>query len=145
MTPEEIDTVRNSFGILRAAGVRFAEALYRELFALDPTLRARFPAAMDEQRRKFDDMLAAIVEGLDAPAQLAQACAALGTRHAGYGATEDDYDTMGAALLRTVRHALGDDCPPEVEEAWAAAYGTLAETMIAAARAAGAAPAGAGA
>jgi len=74
-------------------------------------------------------MLAVAVSMLDSPATLMPALQDLGRRHAGYGVHDRHYDTVGAALLKTLRQGLGVAYTPEVEEAWSAVYGVLAGTM----------------
>ena len=54
---------------------------------------------------------------------------ALGARHAGYGVREKDYDTVGRALIWTLRKGLGDDFTPETEAAWVEVYTALAGVM----------------
>jgi hemoglobin-like flavoprotein len=44
------------------------------------------------------------------------------------------YDTVGAALLWTLRKGLGSSFTPDVEDAWSTVYGVLANTMRGAAR-----------
>ena len=58
---------------------------------------------------------------------------ALGRRHAGYGVTPADYDTVGSALLWTFEQGLGPDFDAATRAAWAEAYGILASVMIEAA------------
>ena len=53
----------------------------------------------------------------------------LGRRHAGYGVREAHYDSVAIAFLWTLQQALDDDFTPEVEDAWLAAYSTLANVM----------------
>ena len=57
----------------------------------------------------------------------------LGRRHARYGVVPEHYATVGSALIWTLEHALGADLTPAVRHAWIAAYGLLAQTMLAAA------------
>ena len=66
---------------------------------------------------------------LDNPRVLMPVLQGLGRRHASYGVRDEHYDTVGAALLRTLRQGLGAAWAPEVEEAWTEVYGVLAGTM----------------
>ena len=52
-----------------------------------------------------------------------------------YGVKAADYDTVGRALLDTLREGLGPGFTPEVEAAWTKAYVTLSGVMISAAAA----------
>ena len=54
---------------------------------------------------------------------------ALGRRHAGYGVTDEHYETVGEALLWTLHQGLGEDFTPNVAAAWATAYALLADVM----------------
>jgi hemoglobin-like flavoprotein len=57
----------------------------------------------------------------------------LGRRHASYGVTDTQYDSMGAALLWTLKQRLGRAWSPAAASAWNEAYGLLAALMRAAA------------
>ncbi|HET9223198.1 MAG TPA: globin family protein [Roseiflexaceae bacterium] len=133
MTPEQIALVQTSFAqvlpIAEAAGTLF----YGRLFELDPSLKPLFTGDIQEQARKLMTMLKVVVNGLHRIDQLVPAVQELGRRHARYGVKDDYYDTVGAALLWTLRVGLGDSYTPEVAAAWATAYALLAETMKAAA------------
>jgi hemoglobin-like flavoprotein len=59
----------------------------------------------------------------------------LGKRHAGYGVQDAHYDTVGAALLKTLGQGLGAEFTPEVKTAWTSVYITMADVMKAAAKA----------
>lgn len=130
MTPRQIEQVRTSFARLAPLGAGLGITFYDTLFRLDPALRPMFPADTSQQAAKLTDMLAAIVEALDHPERLHAMFHALGERHSGYGATEDHYDSIGAALLMTLRQALGTDFDDDLETAWGTIYGDLAEVMI---------------
>ena len=54
---------------------------------------------------------------------------ALARRHDRYGVREEHYASVGAALLWTLEQGLGPDFTPEVQEAWATAYGLLSSAM----------------
>jgi hemoglobin-like flavoprotein len=53
----------------------------------------------------------------------------LGRRHACYGVKDHHYGAVGTALLWTLAEALGAAFTPDVKDAWARVYGTLASTM----------------
>jgi len=134
MSPEQIQLVRTSFAavtpIAEQAGVMF----YDRLFTIDPSLQPLFKNDIAEQSRTLMKMIAVAVGGLDKLDTIVAAVQALGVRHAGYGVTQEHYDTVGTALLWTLGQGLGDDFTSEVEDAWVAAYALLATTMQTAAR-----------
>lgn len=84
-------------------------------------------------------MIGVAVRGLGRLDEIIPAVRSLGARHAGYGVEDSHYETVGSALLWTLGQGLGPDFTSETEEAWAAAYTILAETMKDAARSSAAA------
>jgi hemoglobin-like flavoprotein len=84
---------------------------------------------MSEQRRKLMQVIGVAVKGLDRVDETLAVVAELGKRHAGYGVTEEHYNSVGAALLWTLEKGLGDQFTPSVKEAWATVYDLLAGTM----------------
>jgi hemoglobin-like flavoprotein len=129
MTPDQIALVQQSFAQVKPDADLVAVMFYDRLFALNPRLRPMFPAEMGEQRRKLMTMLATAVNGLRKLDALVPAVRELGRRHQSYGVRPDHYTDVGAALIETLRAGLGDAFTPELEAAWAAAYGLLAGAM----------------
>jgi hemoglobin-like flavoprotein len=121
--------VQESFAAVMPIADDAAALFYRRLFELDPSLERMFKGDMTEQRRKLMQMLTAAVKGLDRLEQLVPIVEDLGRRHVGYGVADSHYDTVGAALLWTLEKGLGNAFTPEVQDAWVAVYGLLANTM----------------
>jgi hemoglobin-like flavoprotein len=134
MSPEQVNLVKSSFGSLLPTAEEAGKLFYDRLFAVDPTLRPLFKGDMAEQSRSLMRMIAVAVNGLDRLETIVPAVKALGVRHAGYGVADAHYDTVGEALLWTLKQRLGESFTPEISEAWTAAYGVLAQTMQSAAR-----------
>lgn len=129
MTPDQITLVQESFkGVLPIADTA-AKLFYQKLFELDPELKSLFKGDMDEQGKKLMKMIATAVNALDRLDEIVPAVQALGVRHVSYGVKDKDYDTVGAALLWTLKQGLDDMFTPEVEEAWIVVYGILSDTM----------------
>jgi nitric oxide dioxygenase len=131
MTPYQITLVRTTFSEILLIADPAAALFYTRLFELDPALRPMFPANLEEQGRKVIQVLAFVVHGLDNLEVLAPALRAIGRRHAGYGARPEYYETVASALLYALELGLGEAFTPDVRDAWTAAYGLLAETMLA--------------
>ena len=89
---------------------------------------------MVAQGTKLMQMIALAVSKLDDPEVLMPTLQSLGRRHAGYGVRDEHYDSVGAALLKTLYQGLGVAYTAEVEEAWIDVYGVIASTMKDAAR-----------
>lgn len=135
MTPTQIALVQQSFRRIAPHAEIVAAMFYRNLFALDPSLRPMFTGDLKVQGRKLMSMLATIVAGLERLDRLLPQVKALGARHAGYGVEPEHYDIVAAALLQTLEQGLGPAFGEPVREAWTIAYSALADVMIAAGQA----------
>ena len=129
MSPEQIALVRSSWSQVLPMRTTIADLFYSKLFELDPRLRPLFKNDMAHQGEKLIDMLDAAVNGLGKPQAIESSLKHLGQRHARYGASEGDYDTVAASLIWTLEQGLGDAFTPDVRQAWAQAYATLIALM----------------
>ena len=135
MSTIDIPLVQRTWNMVLPIADDAAALFYGRLFELDPSLRGMFRQTdMAEQRKKLMQMITVAVKGLERLDELVPAVEALGRRHGGYGVTDAHYATVGAALLWTLEQGLGKEFTPEVHDAWAATYGTLASVMQNAAR-----------
>jgi len=129
----QIALVRQSFALVEPIAATAAELFYGNLFEADPSLRSLFRGDMQAQGAKLMQMIAAAVSLLDKPETLMPVLRKLGARHAGYGVQTAHYDTVGAALIKTLEQGLGEHFTPEVRQAWLLVYGLISSTMLAAA------------
>lgn len=130
MSPESQQLIRESWTALQPIGDRVVATFYERLFASNPEVAKLFKAdRMIDQRRKFAAMLTEIVRVLDRPELLVSEVAESGLRHVGYGVKDRDYEDVGAALLWTLEHELGEAFTPQVRGAWREAYTLLAAVM----------------
>lgn len=137
MNPETVALIQNSWEKVRPISEVAAKLFYDRLFELDPSVRTLFKTPMGEQGRNLMNMIDVAVSRLSRLDTLVPAIRDLGARHAGYGVEDHHYETVGAALLWTLKRGLGEDFTPEVENAWTETYYILVDTMKgAAARAA---------
>jgi hemoglobin-like flavoprotein len=130
MTPQQIALVQASFAKVVPIAGTAADLFYRRLFESAPELRALFPRDLAGQKQKLMMMLGIAVSGLSRLETILPMISALGARHAGYGVQPGHFTPVGAALLWTLAQGLGDEFTPQVEDAWATAYGLLSQAMI---------------
>jgi nitric oxide dioxygenase len=127
LTNREIELVQSSFRQVAPIAEQAAALFYARLFETDPTTAPLFRSTdMAEQGRKLMAAIGLVVGSLRGMERILPMLTALGAKHAGYGVTNAQYATVGAALLWTLRQGLGDAFTAEVEAAWAAAYGAVA-------------------
>ncbi|QBG34564.1 methyl-accepting chemotaxis protein [Litorilituus sediminis] len=136
MTPKQISLVQQSWKKVLPIAPKAAEIFYQTLFEMDPSLASLFPEDLSEQHKKLMAMLDTAVKLLDDPEKLIPALEKLGVKHLDYGTQTEHYETVGAALIKTLAIGLDKEFTASVKRAWTAVYKTLSSTMINAANAA---------
>lgn len=129
MTPEQIELVQSSFKKVVPIATTAGDLFYGRLFEIAPQVRPMFADDISDQRDKLMKMLGTAVTNLHQVEQIIPVVQELGRTHVGYGVKDEHYDAVGSALIWTLGEGLKDDFTREVEEAWGAAYGTLAGVM----------------
>ena len=134
MNEHTIGLVKESFDLVEPMASEVGALFYANLFRADPALKPLFKGDMRVQGDKLVQMIATAVGKLDQPEVLLPVLRQLGLRHAGYGVVDSHYDTVGAALIKTLAQGLGPAFSDEVREAWLEVYAIVATTMKSAAR-----------
>jgi hemoglobin-like flavoprotein len=130
MLPAQRQHIEQSWAIAAAAPDELARCFYARLFEIDSVAARLFATTdMDAQRAKFVAMLDTVVRAIDEPRALVHGLAALGRRHAAYGATEQHYASVGEALLAALGATLGPAFTPDARLAWSEAYALVAAVM----------------
>lgn len=129
MTPQQIEMVQSSWEKVLPIKEAAATLFYTKLFELNSDLEKLFKGDMNEQGAKLMQMIDVAVKGLTRLDTIVPAVQKLGQRHVGYGVTDEDYDTVAAALLWTLGEGLGEAFTDDVKEAWTVTYTLLADTM----------------
>ena len=129
MDANQVKLVQDSFALVVPIKEQAAEIFYSKLFEKDPSLKSMFRGDMKEQGAKLMGMIATAVNGLTDIGSIVSSVQDLGKRHAGYGVTDQMYDTVGAALIETLEAGLGDAFTEEVKGAWIEVYTLLSTTM----------------
>jgi hemoglobin-like flavoprotein len=128
--PDQIRLVRASWPAIAARADALTITFYEQLFEIDASAAALFTGVdMAAQRKKLAQSLAVVVHAVDDPSALIPALTALGKRHAGYRVEHRHFDSVGAALLGALADTLGPDFTPDVRDAWAQAYGAIADVI----------------
>jgi hemoglobin-like flavoprotein len=130
MTPQQKILVAENWKHVVPIADTAASMFYDRLFELDPQVGELFGNTdMANQRNKLVQALDMAISALDEPEAILPALRELGRRHRTYGVRDAHYDTVGAALLWTLRKGLGAHWNDEAEAAWSAAYQLVAEPM----------------
>lgn len=130
MNTETIALVQGSWKTVASIAPQAAALFYQNLFQADPSLQSLFKANMEDQGRKLMQMIGAAVGKLNDLESLVPILQNLAQRHVQYGVQNSHYDTVGAALLKTLEQGLGTAFTNDVKAAWAEVYGIVADVMI---------------
>ncbi len=130
LTPGEIELVQKSFALVDPIAEAAAGLFYGKLFEIDPSTKPLFKGEMTDQGRKLMSVLRTAVAGLDKFDQLMPALKIMGQRHHAYGVEFRHYESVAKALLWTLKEGLKGAFTPEMEQAWAKAYSSLAKVMM---------------
>jgi hemoglobin-like flavoprotein len=129
MNKRNVGLLRQSFALIEPQAGIAGLVFYRNLFALDPSLRPLFQSSIEFQARKLMESLSCTIASLDNPESLVPALEAMGRRHFSYGARTEHYDIVIEALLQTFAEVLQSAFSSEVREAWKEALLLVAATM----------------
>lgn len=135
MHADTIPLVQSTWTQVAAIAPQAAALFYSNLFEADPALKPLFKGDMTQQGQKLMQMIGAAVGKLNELDSLVPVLQNLAKRHVGYGVQASHYDTVGAALLKTLQQGLGDAFTPAVKSAWAEVYGLMASVMLDASKA----------
>ncbi len=142
MTTEQRRLVHDSWLRAEACADELARCFLGRLFEIDPSAARLFASTdMPTQRAKFVHMLGAVVRAIGEPPELVAVAAALGRRHASYGASDRHYASVRDALLSALHATVGTAFTPAARVAWSEAYVLVASVMRRAAACAASGPA----
>ena len=129
LTKQDIEIVQRDWEAVERDAQRAGTLLYDRLFRLDPSLRTLFKSDLELQKTRLvhDDRIGDL--RLSDLKVLAPIVRLLGQKHVKLGVKNEDYATVGAALLWTLEQTLGAAFGPENETAWTNVYGVLSELM----------------
>jgi hemoglobin-like flavoprotein len=130
MTPTQIDLIQASFAKVAPHAETAASMFYGRLFEIAPAVKPLFKGDMKEQGRKLMGTLAVVVGSLNNLEAIVPVAKALALKHVGYGVKAGDYQPVGAALIWTLKEALGESFGDDTRDAWIAAYTILSKVMI---------------
>jgi hemoglobin-like flavoprotein len=127
----DIDSLETSFDAIAPRGDEVVEDFYNRIFATAPALRALFPEDMTHHRTMVLATLVLVRKSLRNFDEVAPTLRSLGARHVGYRAQPEHYAVAGPLLIEAMAHVAGDAWRPEYTLAWAGAWDTLVNEMLA--------------
>lgn len=129
-----IPYIKASVPVLREHGVKITTVFYANLFKSHPELLNLFNMRNQADGIQQQSLAAAVfayAANFENPSALAPVITRIVHKHASLGITADLYPIVGKHLLAAIQEVLGDAATPPLIDAWAEAYGVLADALIA--------------
>ena len=135
LSPQIRALVKATAPVLKTHGEALTRHFYARMFQHNPELKHIFNQghqAGGEQQQALAGAVAAYAEHIDDPSVLAPVVTRIVHKHVSLGIRPEHYAIVGKHLLASIREVLGEAATDELVDAWAAAYGQLADMLIAA-------------
>lgn len=128
-----ISIVKSTAPVLAEHGETLTRHFYKRMFAHNPEVAPFFnPAnqAAGKQQRALAGAITAYAANIDNLEVLGGAVELIAQKHASLMIKAEHYPIVGENLLASIREVLGEAATDEIIDAWAAAYGFLADILI---------------
>ena len=133
LTTQHIAIVKSTIPLLEAGGTAITEHFYERMFAHNPELKDIFNMSNQKtgaQKAALFEAILAYAKNIDNLAVLKHAVERIAQKHTSLHIKAEHYQIVGLHLIETLRELLPEQFTPEVESAWTAAYGVLANVFI---------------
>lgn len=128
-----IDIVKSTAPILQEHGETLTKHFYKRMFTHNPEVAPYFnPANQAEgtQQRALAGAICAYAANIDNLDILGGAVELIAQKHASLQIKPEHYPIVGENLLESIHEVLGDGATEDIINAWAEAYGFLADILI---------------
>lgn len=133
LTPEQVDIVKASVPILKELGEVLTANFYKKMLSGYPEVRPFFNESDQKLLRQPKILAFALLkyaENIENLEPLTAFVKQIVLKHVGLQVKSEHYPIVGGCLLETMKEMLGDLATPEFMQAWATAYGNLAQLLI---------------
>jgi len=133
LSPKTIETVKATAPVLVEHGETLTRHFYRRMFEGDPQVRAFFNPAhqhVGAQQRALAGAICAYAQNIDNLGALGPAVELIAQKHVSLNVKAEHYPIVGKHLLASIKEVLGDAATDDIINAWAEAYGFLADILI---------------
>lgn len=132
LSEKTISIIKSTVPTLQENGETLTRHFYERMFEENPEVRAFFnPAnqASGGQQQALAAAICAYAANIDNLGALTGAVEVIAQKHASLQIKPEHYPIVGENLLASIEEVLGEAASVEVIDAWAAAYGVLAEIL----------------
>ncbi|MBD3651849.1 MAG: NO-inducible flavohemoprotein, partial [Alcanivorax sp.] len=133
LTTDQLAVIKATVPVLQEHGETLTRHFYQRMFEHNPEVRPYFNPAHQRsgsQQRALAGAICAYAQHVDNPAALTDAVELIAQKHVSLGIRPEHYPIVGENLLASIKEVLGDAATDDIIDAWAAAYGALADIFI---------------
>ncbi|MGC8230283.1 NO-inducible flavohemoprotein [Pseudobacillus badius] len=133
LSQKTIDIVKSTAPVLEVKGKDITTHFYRAMFADHPELLNIFNHANQEKGRQqtaLANTVYAAAKYIDQLEVLVPAVKQIAHKHRSLAVKPEHYPIVGEYLLKAIKEVLGDAATDDIINAWAEAYGVIAQVFI---------------
>ncbi|WP_067619253.1 NO-inducible flavohemoprotein [Alicyclobacillus acidiphilus] len=133
LSKETREIIKSTVPVLATHGTAITSRFYERLFDSHPELLNIFNKANQSRGRQQTALANAIyaaAEHIDHLEDIVPVVRQIGNKHRGLGVRPEHYPIVGENLLKAIKDVLGDAATDEIIDAWAQAYGVIADAFI---------------
>ncbi|MEK5521778.1 NO-inducible flavohemoprotein [Heyndrickxia sp. FSL W8-0423] len=133
LSQKTIDIVKSTAPILETEGTKITTCFYKMMFEAHPELLNIFNHVNQKQGRQqtaLANTVYAAAKYIDQLEVIVPVVTQISHKHRGLGIKPEHYPIVGEFLLKAIKEVLGDAATDEIINAWAEAYGVIAQAFI---------------
>lgn len=127
------DIIKATIPVLEQHGTTITQTFYKNMFAAHPELLNIFNKTNQKQGRQpmaLASTVLAAAKHIDNLGDILPHVMQIGHKHRALEIKAEHYPIVGENLLIAIKEVLGDAATPEIIDAWAKAYGVIADVFI---------------
>ncbi|MDN9009386.1 NO-inducible flavohemoprotein [Brevibacillus laterosporus] len=133
LSEKTIQIIKSTVPVLEKHGIDITKRFYQLLFTKHPELLNIFNHANQKQGRQQTALANAVyaaAQYIDKLETIIPVVKQIGHKHRSLGVKAEHYPIVGENLLAAIKDVLGDLATDEILQAWAEAYGVIADAFI---------------
>ncbi|MED1787960.1 MULTISPECIES: NO-inducible flavohemoprotein [Brevibacillus] len=133
LSEKTIQIIKSTVPVLEKHGIDITKRFYQLLFTKHPELLNIFNHANQKQGRQQTALANAVyaaAQYIDKLETIIPVVKQIGHKHRSLGIKAEHYPIVGENLLAAIKDVLGDLATDEILQAWAEAYGVIADAFI---------------
>lgn len=133
LSEKTIQIIKSTAPVLEIHGTTITKRFYQMLFEQHPELLNIFNHVNQKQGRQQTALANAVYAAalhIDKLETILPVVKQVGHKHRSLGVKPEHYPIVGSTLLAAIKDVLGDAATDEILQAWAEAYGVIADAFI---------------